>query len=294
MELRAVGLTKRYGAETALNDFSCVFREGIYGILGPNGAGKTTLIRLILSLIPATAGNALWNGVPTGEKGSGFRTAVGYLPQDNQFYRDFSARAFLEYICELKDVPRDERARQIGETLEFVNLTNAADKKIGAYSGGMRQRLGVAQALIGYPPILILDEPTAGLDPIERARFRNVISSLSAGRIVILATHIVSDIELIANQVILLRDGRIARDGSTKSLLTEVEGKVWEWTVPETMIDSVLKTYRVGNMYREGDRVTARIVGDTAPDPGCVSVRATLEDAFLYFCGADDDGSDQR
>lgn len=225
MELRIEGLTKQYGQKKALDAFSVTFTEGLYGILGANGAGKSTLMNLITDNISRTAGEILFDGRDILKLGKAFRTKVGYMPQQQGFYEQFSGRAFLHYMAELKEIPRKQAKVQVEELLKLVNLDGDAHRKVGGYSGGMKQRLLLAQALLGDPSILILDEPTAGLDPKERIRLRNYIADLGQNKIVLLATHIVSDIETIAGQVVLMQDGKLVRQGSVEELLEEMKEK---------------------------------------------------------------------
>ena len=225
MELRIEGLTKQYGQKKALDAFSVTFTEGLYGILGANGAGKSTLMNLITDNISRTSGEILFDGTDILKLGKAFRTKVGYMPQQQGFYEQFSGRAFLHYMAELKEIPRKQAKVQVEELLKLVNLDGDAHRKVGGYSGGMKQRLLLAQALLGDPSILILDEPTAGLDPKERIRLRNYIADLGRNKIVLLATHIVSDIETIAGQVVLMQDGKLAHQGSVEELLEEMKEK---------------------------------------------------------------------
>lgn len=225
MELTISNLTKKYGAKVALCDFSYTFTPGIYGILGANGAGKSTLMNLITDNVRRTAGQILWDGRDILKLGASFRALVGYMPQQQGMYSDFSARAFLRYMADIKGVKRRQAHPQIEELLELVNLKADAHKKLGSFSGGMRQRVLLAQALLGEPKILILDEPTAGLDPKERQRLRNYIADLSKDRIVFLSTHIVSDIESIATDVLLMKDGALVRHGTPEELIASVQGK---------------------------------------------------------------------
>ena len=225
MELRIEGLTKQYGQKKALDAFSVTFTEGLYGILGANGAGKSTLMNLITDNISRTSGGILFDGTDILKLGKAFRTKVGYMPQQQGFYEQFSGRAFLHYMAELKEIPRKQAKVQVEELLKLVNLDGDAHRKVGGYSGGMKQRLLLAQALLGDPSILILDEPTAGLDPKERIRLRNYIADLGQNKIVLLATHIVSDIETIAGQVVLMQDGKLVRQGSVEELLEEMKEK---------------------------------------------------------------------
>ena len=225
MELRIDALTKKYGEKVALREFSYTFTPGIYGILGANGAGKSTLMNLITDNVKRTEGQILWDGTDILKLGRSFRALLGYMPQQQGMYSDFSARAFLRYMADIKEIPRKKAKAQIEELLELVNLKEDAHKKLGGFSGGMRQRVLLAQALLGQPRILILDEPTAGLDPKERLRLRKYIADLAENRIVFLTTHIVSDIESIATDVLLLRDGVLVKHGSPDELIAGVRGK---------------------------------------------------------------------
>ena len=222
MELKIENLTKRYGQKAALKDFSYTFTPGIYGILGANGAGKTTLMNLITDNVKRNQGQILYNGEDILKLGKSFRSEVGYMPQQQGMYQDFSARAFLRYMAQIKLLPKKQARQQVEELLEVVNLTEVAHKKVGGFSGGMRQRVLLAQALLGEPKILILDEPTAGLDPRERLRLRQYISDLASDRIVFLTTHIVSDIETIAQDVLLMKNGTLIHHGSPEELMTQV------------------------------------------------------------------------
>lgn len=225
MELTIRSLTKKYGEKVALRDFSYTFTPGIYGILGANGAGKSTLMNLITDNVKRTEGEILWDDTDILKLGRSFRAILGYMPQQQGMYSDFSARAFLRYMADIKELPRKKARSQIEELLKLVNLKEDAHKKLGGFSGGMRQRVLLAQALLGEPQILILDEPTAGLDPKERLRLRIYISDLAENRIVFLTTHIVSDIESIATDVLLLKDGALVRHGAPEELIASVQGK---------------------------------------------------------------------
>lgn len=225
MELQIQNLTKKYGEKVALRKFSYTFTPGIYGILGANGAGKSTLINLITDNVKRTEGQILWNGSDVLKLGASFRKLLGYMPQQQGMYVDFSARAFLRHMADVKGIKKKSANKQIEELLELVNLTDVAHKKLGGFSGGMRQRILLAQALLGQPQILILDEPTAGLDPKERLRLRKYIADLAENRIVFLTTHIVSDIESIATDVLLMKDGQLVRHGTPEELIASCQGK---------------------------------------------------------------------
>ena len=225
MELRIEHLTKKYGEKVALRDFTYTFTPGIYGILGANGAGKSTLMNLITDNVKRNEGQILWNGTDILKLGKSFRAKLGYMPQQQGMYNDFSARAFLRYMSQIKEIPKKQADEQIEQLLDVVNLREDAHKKVGGFSGGMRQRVLLAQALLGDPKILILDEPTAGLDPRERLRLRQYISDLAQDRIVFLTTHIVSDIESIAGDVLLMKQGELVRHGAPEVLIASCGGK---------------------------------------------------------------------
>lgn len=285
MEIRIEGLSKRYRKKYALQDFSVTMSQGIYGLLGANGAGKTTFLNLFMGILKPDAGEIFLNGENVRNTKAGFLGEIGYLPQYPRFYGGFTVEEFLRYMCVLKDIPAKEGRQRIELLLQEVNLTDAKKKKVGALSGGMRQRLGIAQAMLNEPKILILDEPTAGLDPQERIRFRNLISRFSEDRTVILATHIVPDVEFIANRIIMLRQGRMAALGSPAELCGELEGMVWEAFLPEKDVPQELLAHTISNLAREEDGIRMRILSEERPHPEAVSVAPSLEEAFLYFGG---------
>lgn len=285
MQVQFSDLSKKYKGKYALKDFSATLENGVYGLLGTNGAGKTTLINLFMGIIPKDSGQILIDGKNIQTMGANFLGNIGYLPQYPQFYKDFTVLEFLRYMAVLKDLPRDTSEGRISELLATVNLTEAADKKVGALSGGMRQRLGIAQAMLNDPGILILDEPTAGLDPRERIRFRNLISRFAENRIVILATHIVSDIEFIANQIILLHEGQLLKQDSPQTLCKELEGKVWELDLPERDVPRELIHHTISNMARTDGGIHLRILSEEKPHADAILVEANLEEVFLFHCG---------
>lgn len=243
MELRMEGLCKYYGDKKALDGFTMLFTEGLYGILGANGAGKSTLMNLITDNIRRTSGKILFDGEEILKLGRKFRTRVGYMPQQQGFYEQFSGRAFLHYIAELKEIPRREAKAQVEELLALVNLKEDAHRKVGGYSGGMKQRLLLAQALLGDPSVLILDEPTAGLDPKERIRLRRYIHDLGKDKIVLLATHIVSDVESIADEILLMQSGHLVKSGTVEELLDSVRGKVSQTVTGALSLEDVYLYY---------------------------------------------------
>lgn len=287
-------LSKTYGKHKALKGVNYVFGCGIYGILGANGAGKSTMINLITDNISRdkgdAAGRVLYNGEDILRLGSSFRALIGYMPQQQGFYEDFTPRSFLKYMAEIKGIKKKETQKQIGELLEVVNLCNVADKKIGGFSGGMRQRVMLAQALLGKPEILIMDEPTVGLDPKERIAFRNYVSKLSRDRIVLIATHIVSDIEYIADHVLLMNSGEIVKTGTPSELIESMKGKVCEYICGEKELPCIQKEFRTGNIRPCDEGYKLRIVGDNLPQNSIrVNEGIDLEDVYLYYVGDNSD-----
>lgn len=273
MNLILENVSKNYGEKKALKNVTYEFEPGIYGLLGPNGAGKSTLMNLISQNLQPTHGKIY--ATPK----QNILSVLGYMPQQQALYDDFSARAFLYYMASLKKIKNPKR--EIERLLKVVNLRKVAHKKIGSFSGGMKQRILLAQAMLGNPKILLLDEPTAGLDPIERIRIRNFISEFSKDKIVILATHVVSDIEFIAGKVIILSAGEIIGAHSTTEWLKKIDGKVFECDIDEEDIDYYRERYMIGNIFRLEDAVRVRIVGNYAPE-NAVKVKPTLEDVYLY------------
>lgn len=281
MELSIDRLTKHYGRKIAVDCVSTVMKPGVYGLLGENGAGKTTLMRMLCAILEATAGEVFLDGKEITALGSDYRDLLGYLPQDFGYYPNYTAKEFLLYMAALKGIPREEAEKRAEELLEVVGLSEAASKKVKTFSGGMKQRVGIAQALLNEPKILILDEPTAGLDPKERVRFRNLISDYAAGRIVILSTHIVSDIEAIADEVLLMRKGKLVSQGTVAELTKKAEGKVWELAVSPTEAKVWQEKAAVANLRHEGEQVVLRILSDDRPAEQAVPCDATLEDLYL-------------
>lgn len=285
MKISFEGITKQYKNKYALKDFTTELGEGVYGLLGTNGAGKTTLINIFVGILKSDAGRVSIDGVDVRKMGLSFLSRIGYLPQYPRFYKNFEVMEFLQYMYALKDIPKPQGEQRAKELLEIVNLSGSEHKKIGALSGGMRQRVGIAQAMLNDPDILILDEPTAGLDPQERIRFRNLITKFSHGRTVILATHIVSDIEFIANEVILLKEGHLLMQDTPQNLMQSMENKVWSETVTDETLDDKLGSLKISNMLRDHDGIHLRIIGDERPGETAVPVQANLEDVFLYHFG---------
>ncbi len=287
MELSVDRLTKHYGSKIAVDCVSVALKPGIYGLLGENGAGKTTLMRMLCAILESTSGEVFLDGREIVSMGAEYRDILGYLPQDFGYYPNYTAREFLLYMAALKGIPRDRAKKRAEELLEVAGLSEVAAKKIKTFSGGMKQRVGIAQALLNHPKLLILDEPTAGLDPKERVRFRNLISDYAAGRIVILSTHIVSDIEAIADEVLLMKKGKLVSQGTVSELTKEAEGKVWELTVSPAEAKSWQERAAVANLRHEGEQVVLRILSDEKPAEGAVPCEAGLEDLYLYSMQGD-------
>lgn len=285
MELAVKNLTKNFGAKCAVNDVTFSLRAGVYGLLGPNGAGKTTLMKMMVDILPPSSGEVLLDGVNIRELGAGYRNLLGYMPQDIGVYKSFSARKYLQYIAALKGIVGKEADEKIEELMNLVGLRDVGRKKLGGFSGGMLRRIGIAQTLLNDPRVLILDEPTAGLDPQERIRFRNIISELSENRIVVLSTHIISDMEFIAGEVIMMREGAVLRIDTTEQLLNAVEGKVWTAFISHRDFQRAKKEYIVGNIIQKADGVEARLVSDREPAFPCEPAAPILEDVFSYYFG---------
>jgi len=269
----------------ALRNFSLQLRPGVLGLLGPNGAGKTTLMNIIATITRASEGTVTWNGADLRRNPDAVRAVLGYLPQDFGVYPNLNAVEFLEYFAAVKGLDAPSARRRIDELLQLVNLAEVRKRPLGGYSGGMRQRIGIAQALLNDPQLLIVDEPTAGLDPEERVRFRNLLSDLSGDRIVILSTHIVSDVEATATEIALIAGGTLVAHAPPEDLLRAAEGIVWEWVVPSAELSAVKQRYRVSGAVRRADGVHVRLLTESAP-PGAVPVPATLEDAYLHCLSA--------
>ena len=266
-----------------LRGFSLDLEPGVLGLLGPNGAGKSTLMRILATITELTEGAVTWNGVDVARHPDRLRQVLGYLPQDFGVYPNLNAREFLEYMAAVKGLDAKSAKHRIDELLELVNLTDSAKRPLGGYSGGMRQRVGIAQALLNDPQLLIVDEPTAGLDPEERVRFRNLIADLSGERIVILSTHIVSDVEATATSIAVINKGQRITHAAPEEILQAVEGKVWTWVVSSEEFSKLKQTHIISNTARRADGVHVRVVADGKPEPNAQFVPANLEDAYLYF-----------
>lgn len=285
MKLSIQNLTKDFGGKRAVNNVSFDLSYGVYGLLGPNGAGKTTLMKMIVDILDPSEGKVLLDGVNIKELGASYRDKLGYMPQDIGVYKNFSAKKFLKYIAALKGITGKAADEKTEELLDLVGLKDVGRKKLGGFSGGMLRRIGIVQTLLNNPKILIFDEPTAGLDPQERIRFRNIISELSENRIVLLSTHIISDMEFIAGKVIIMRNGSILKIDTPEKLLQEVEGKVWTAIVSHSELDGLKKQFTIGNIMQRTGGIEVRIVGNRQPAFPCEAVKPILEDVFSYYFG---------
>ena len=285
MSLEFCQLTKKYGDFYALQDFSVELDQGIYALLGPNGAGKSTLMNILAGISAATEGEILYNGEDIRDMGERFRELLGFMPQYPGFYPGFTAKEMMIYLGQMKGLSRKQAIERGLELLEGVNLSDVADKKIGSFSGGMKQRLGLAQALINDPQILILDEPTAGLDPKERIRFRNLISKLAQNKTVIFCTHIVSDIETIAKDVLLLHHGVLLEKRPIPELTAALDGKVWEVQSDDEETEALMDSFPCSSLVNKDGKLCVRIVSEAKPKEYAVGCKASLEDVYLFRFG---------
>lgn len=285
MALVLENVSKLYGDTVALDRTSLALNCGIYGLLGPNGAGKTTLMRIMTDLLAPSTGRVLLDGQDISALGGEFRKRLGYLPQDFGVYPNFTAEQFLLYIGRLKGLSKFEAKRQTDELLHLVGLEQKQRKKLGSFSGGERQRVGIVQALLGDPDILILDEPTAGLDPEERIRFRGILSGLSQQRLVLLSTHIVSDLEAVANEIILLKNGIVLARETPFELLRTLEGAVWTVMVPAREEAVLTGAYLCSNVMHQDGKSVLRLLSDRKPHPDAAPVAPNMEDMYLKYLG---------
>lgn len=288
--LRIENVTKTFKDKKAVDGVSICFGNGIYGLLGENGAGKTTLMRIVCGLLQPTSGTVCCDGMDIRRMGSRYRSLLGYLPQDLGYYPDHSARRFLLYMAALKALPEKRAKERIEELLELVGLSDVKDKKLKTFSGGMLRRVGIAQALLNEPRILVMDEPTSGLDPKERVRFRNIISALGKDRTVLFSTHIVSDVEYIADQILMMQHGRLTASGNVEEILSAVAGRVWECTVAPEEAVRLDAAYLTSNIRNVADGVLIRLIADQEPTTDARPAAPTLEDAYLYHLELDRDG----
>ncbi len=280
LQLESVGYRYPSGPQ-AVAQMNLALNAGIVGLLGPNGAGKSTLMRMLATLTRPTEGRILWRGIDSARQPDALRSALGYLPQDFGAYAALSAREFLAYLAAVKGLAHQRSAARVDECLALVGLSDAADKRIGAFSGGMRQRVGIAQALLGDPQLLIVDEPTVGLDPEERLRFRNLLTDLAGQRLVILSTHIVSDIEASASTLAVLDRGQLRFHGRPETLIAQAQGRVWDWTIRAEQLSAVRAQHHVSASLRCADGVRVRVIAERAPSADAIAASPGLEDAYV-------------
>ena len=284
MKLSISHLSKQYRRDFwGLRDFDIELEPGVIGLLGPNGAGKSTLMRMLATITQPTEGTVRWNEVDILKSPDELRSVLGYLPQDFGIYPNLTAVEFLEYIAAIKGMDSKTARRRIEELLVVVNLVNAAKRPLGGYSGGMKQRVGIAQALLNDPQLLIVDEPTVGLDPEERVRFRNLLSDLAGERIIILSTHIVSDVEAAATEIIIINKGRKLEFAAPEKLLQSLEGKVWEWVIPSEALTSLKQKHLISGTIRRENGIQLRVVSEEQPSPEAERIAPSLEDVYLHL-----------
>jgi len=286
MKLTISNLGKQYRRDFwGLQEFSLDVQPGILGLLGPNGAGKSTFMRMLATITKPTEGTIHWKDVDIVKSPDTMRAVLGYLPQDFGVYPNLNAVEFLEYMAAIKGLDGKATKKRIDELLQVVNLVDAAKRPLGGYSGGMKQRVGIAQALLNDPQLLIVDEPTVGLDPEERVRFRNLLSDLSGERIVILSTHIVSDVEATATRIAMINKGRLLRDAPPEDLLKDLDGKVWKWTVSSAELPALKQQYVISGTIRRSEGVEVRVVSGSQPNAQAVNTSSNLEDVYLHLIG---------
>lgn len=282
MQLTISHLSKQYRRDFfGLQDFSLELTSGIIGLLGPNGAGKSTLMRILATINQPTSGTVKWNGTDIVKSPDTLRATLGYLPQDFGVYPNLNAVEFLEYMAAIKGLAPQSARQRIDELLQLLNLSGAAKRPLGGYSGGMKQRVGIAQALLNDPQLLIVDEPTVGLDPEERVRFRNLLSDLAGERIILLSTHIVSDVEATASEIVIINKGRKLQHATPEKLLALLDGKVWQWVIPAETLPALKQEHLVSGVLRRENGMQVRVVSESAPAPQAERVAPSLEDVYL-------------
>lgn len=285
MILKVDNVTHQYKNFNALQNVNCEFSPGIYGILGPNGAGKSTFMRILVDVIAPTKGRVLYNNQEISTLGARYRDILGYLPQEFNGYRNFTAEEFLKYVANLKGLDKQSAQTRVQQLLELVGLADVKKKKLKGFSGGMKRRVGIAQALLNDPDVLILDEPTAGLDPSERIRLRGILSKLSKNKIIVLSTHIVSDIEYVADEVLLIKKGEFIVKASPNQLLNDLNNQVWQVRIAEDKLEKYSVEYAVSNVHRQGANIEIRIISQEKPHASAVSVEPRMEDIYVYYFG---------
>ncbi|MEH7444144.1 ABC transporter ATP-binding protein [Bacillus sp. JJ1122] len=283
MKLKIENVTKKFGEKHAVDGVTIELTNGVYGFLGANGSGKTTLMRMLAAVSRPTTGTITLNGEEIGKMGDRYRDLLGYLPQHIGYYKHFTVEKFLYYIASLKGLEKHAAKEKVAELLETVNLIEKRKTKMGKLSGGMKQRVGIVQALLNDPKILIVDEPTAGLDPKERIRFRNLLATIAKDRIVLLSTHIVSDIEYIAKEILIMKNGKLIEKDTPQNLIHYIQKKVWCVTAGEAEVPVYQSTYKVGNISRQPEGIELRIISEEKPAANAVNVPVNLEDLYLYY-----------
>lgn len=290
LEIRDVG--KLYKGDVwGIKDFTLDLAPGILGLLGPNGAGKSTLMRILATVTKATSGRVEWNGIDIAKSPNTVRKVLGYLPQDFGIYPNLNAVEFLSYLAAARGVSGRSARTRIAQLLELVNLVDARKRPLGSLSGGMKQRVGIAQALLNDPGLLIVDEPTAGLDPEERVRFRNLLAELAGERIVILSSHIVSDVEAAATSIAVIKEGHLQVHAAPEELLQTVKGKTWETTIASTELSEAKQQFVISNTIRTNEGIRVRVVADESPSESATPVTPNLEDAYLYMLAKRESGA---
>ena len=279
------GVTKVYGAKQALTDISLKLDSGVTGLLGPNGAGKSTLMRLLATIEKPTAGTVLYNGKDIAKKPKPLRQELGYLPQDFGVYPNMNAVEFLEYMAALSRLDMRQARKRIDELLTSLHLDDAKKRPLGTYSGGMKQRVGIAQSLLNAPAVLIADEPTVGLDPEERIQFRNILAPLADNRIILLSTHIVTDVESIAPMIAIMREGSLLRYDTPENLIKEVDGMVWSCVIPSAKLPEMQKRFVISGSAQRADGIHIRVISKEQPTLDAVHVQPALEDAYMFTSG---------
>lgn len=284
MELYIDHISKQFKDKTAVDDVTLRITPGVWGLLGANGAGKTTLMRMIAGIMSPTSGQVMYDGIPIHTLKEGYRDVFGYLPQEFGFYPEFTVKSYLEYVAALKGLTTKETKRKISSLLDQLTLSSVKNKRIAKLSGGMKRRVGIAQALLNDPEILILDEPTSGLDPAERVRFRNLLSEFAKDRIVLISTHIVSDVEYIATRNAVMKDGKLIAEGTTEELVRLVDGKVWNVVIPDTFLPEYERKLRIVNLRNENDgQVSIRYLAKQPYTDDSVPATPRLEDLYLWL-----------
>lgn len=284
MELRIDHMTKQFQDKRAVNDVSLKLTPGVWGLLGANGAGKTTLMRMVAGILQPTKGEIYYDGIEIGTLGAAWRDVFGYLPQEFGFYPEFTVKNYLEYMAALKGLTRTDTKKRIHDLLELLTLSEVKNKKIAKLSGGMKRRVGIAQALLNEPEVLFLDEPTSGLDPGERVRFRNLLSEFAHDRIVLISTHIVSDVEYIATQNAVMKDGSIIASGTTEQLVQQINGKVWNARIrPEEAARWEQQLCVVSLRNEEDGSISIRYLAEKPEVPQSQNIEPRLEDLYLWL-----------